>query len=236
MKHLNLILLSVLVLALVACEKVRGDGPVVTQNLEVSTFSGIDLRIDAEVYYHAAPDYSLQVSGQQNIIDVLETYTADGRLVIRYRGDVRVRSHERLHIQVAGPSVNTLRVSGPGNLYTSGPLSPSRMDIDMSGSGAISVSELACSFLDADLSGSGSIRVAGGTATEVSTHISGSGDIDLGGVAATKAKTFTSGSGTTHLQVSGSLESTISGSGNVFYRGNPTVESHTSGSGRVMKQ
>lgn len=236
MKTISSILLSVIVLGLVACEKVRGEGPVVTENREVSAFSGIDLRIDAEVYYRVAPEYSLQVSGQQNVIDVLETYTADGRLVVRYRGDVRVRSHDRLHLQVAGPSVNTLRVSGPGSIYTSGPLSPSRMDLDVSGSGAISVSELACNYLDADMSGSGSIRVAGGTATEVSTRISGSGDIDLGGVAATKARTFTSGSGTTHLQVSGSLESTISGSGNVFYRGNPTVDSHTSGSGRVIKQ
>lgn len=235
MKKLSIILPGLLALAFTACEKVRGEGPIVTENRNVSDFSGIDLRSEADLYYRAGPDYTVVVSGQQNVLDVLETYTSEGKLVIRYRGDVRVRSHDRLHIQVTAPAVNRLKVRGSGDIMTSGPLSPSRLDLDVDGSGDIRVSELAANHLDAEVVGSGSIRVAGGTATDVETLISGSGDIDLAGVQASEATTVTSGSGDTRLHVTNRLKSTISGSGDVFYRGTPTIETHISGSGRVVK-
>jgi hypothetical protein len=235
MKPINIIILSVLVLTLAACEKVRGDGPVVSETRNVSGFSGIDLRSEADLIYHSGSDYKVELSGQQNILDVLETYTDEGKLIIRYRGDVRVRSHEPLHIKISAPSVNRLSVRGQGEILASGPLTPSRLDIKVDGSGSVQVSELTANLLDAEVIGSGNIRVVGGTATEVRTLISGSGDIDLEGVAATKATTVTSGSGDTRLQVSETLKSTISGSGDVYYRGNPTIETHIYGSGRVTR-
>jgi hypothetical protein len=235
MKQISIILLSLLALAITACEKVRGEGPVVTENRDVSNFSGIDLRSEADLYYRTGPDYSVVITGQQNVLDVLETYTSEGKLVIRYRGDVRVRSHERLHIQITSPAVNRLKVRGSGDIMTSGPLNPSRMDMDVDGSGSIRVSELTANLIDAEVIGSGNIQVTGGTASEVETLVSGSGDIDLAGVATSEATTVTSGSGDTRLYVSNRLKSTISGSGNVYYRGNPTIETHISGSGRVKK-
>jgi len=236
MKQISIIILSIIVFALTACEKVRGDGPIVTEARTVDNFTGIDLRIDAQAFYRVAPDYKVVISGQQNILDVLEAYTDKGKLVIRYRGDVRVRSHEPLHIEITSPSVNRLNVDGRGDLFTSGPINSSRMDMDISGSGSISVSELSANFIDAVVSGSGNIRVAGGSATEVKTLISGSGDIDLLNVPAREGKTVTSGSGDTRLWVTESLESTISGSGDVYYRGNPTIDSHIYGSGKLIKQ
>ena len=235
MKLINFLFIALFALIFTACEKVRGEGPVVSEARNVSDFSGVDLRCEADLYYRTSPDYSITLTGQQNVLDVLETYTSEGRLVIRYRGDVRVRSHERLHIQVAAPSVNTLRVRGSGDIMTSGPLSPSRIDMEVDGSGSIRVSELTANLIDAEVLGSGSIRVAGGSATELRTLISGSGDIDLAAVPAREATTVTSGSGDTRLYVSDWLKATISGSGNVYYRGSPTIETHISGSGRVTK-
>lgn len=236
MKQISIILLSAAVLGLMACEKVRGEGPIITETRDVSNFSGIDLRCEADLYYRTAPGYSMELSGQQNVLDVLETYTSEGKLVIRYRGDVRVRSHERLHLEITAPTVNRLRVRGSGAIMTSGPLNPSRMDMDVDGSGSIRVSELTANFIDAEVIGSGNIRVSGGRAAEVETLVSGSGDIDLAVVPVREATTVTSGSGDTRLQVSDRLKSTISGSGDVYYRGNPTIETRISGSGRVIKQ
>lgn len=235
MKPISFLFIALFSLAFTACEKVRGEGPIVTEARNVSNFSGVDLRCEADLYYHTSPDYSVTLTGQQNVLDVLETYTSEGRLVIRYRGDVRVRSHERLHLQIAAPSVNTLRVRGSGDIMTSGPLNPSRLDMDVDGSGSIRVSELTANLIDAEIMGSGNIRVAGGSVIEVRTLISGSGDIDLAAVPAREATTITSGSGDTRLYVFDWLKSTISGSGDVFYRGNPSIETHISGSGRVTR-
>ena len=45
-------LVSVVIAGLVACDKtIVGKGPLVAENRPISSFTGIDLQIDAEVYY-----------------------------------------------------------------------------------------------------------------------------------------------------------------------------------------
>ncbi len=235
MKQVSIWIMVVFVSTLVSCEKIIGDGPVVTQTRNHIDFSGIDLRISGDVYYRQAPEFSVEVSGQQNVLNVLETYTSNNRLVIRYENDVRVKSHERVRVTITAPLVNILRVSGSGNIITTGLMNPGYMDMDVSGSGDIRVAELYTAAVDATISGSGSITVNTGLATKEDLIISGSGDIDLGNVVAKEASTVTSGSGSIQVNLSERLSSTISGSGSVYYRGDPVVSSKVSGSGRVVK-
>lgn len=205
------------------------------QKQGIINFSGIDLRISGDVYYQQAADYKVEVTGQQNVLNVLETYLSNNRLVIKYENDVRVKSGERVRVVISAPLVNILRVSGSGNIITTGLMNPGYMDMDVSGSGDIRISELYTGPIDANISGSGSITVNTGLAAEEDIKINGSGDIDLESVIAKKASTITSGSGSIKVNVSESLNSIISGSGSVYYRGNPSVSSKVSGSGRVVK-
>jgi hypothetical protein len=234
MKHLHLLFFGLFLLIFVSCEKVSGDGPVVNQVRSASNFSGIDLRCSAEVYYKQDNNYKVEVNAQQNIQDVLVTEVSDNKLVIRYKDNVRVRSHDQITIVVSSPTVTSLRISGSGNINTSGPVSSSSMNLDISGSGSITVVDLATGFTEANISGSGNIRVLSGSATEEKLRISGSGNIDLGNLAALKANTTTSGSGETYVNASQLLDVTISGSGSVFYKGTPIVNTSISGSGKVI--
>ena len=235
MKQTSIWLMAIIITTLMSCEKIVGDGPVVTETRIHTNFSGIDLRISGDVYYTQAPEFSVEVSGQQNVLNVLETYTSNNRLVIKYENDVRVRSHERVRIVISAPLVNTLRVSGSGNIHTNGMMNPGYMDMDVSGSGDILIAELYTGPIDANISGSGSITVNTGLATKEELKISGSGDIDLRNVVAKEASTVTSGSGSIQVNLSERLNSIISGSGSVYYRGDPVVSSKISGSGRVIK-
>jgi hypothetical protein len=236
MKKLNVVLLCTMIFTLSSCikDRVTGDGPVVTESRSVVNFSGVDLRCSANVVYKQDASYKLEISAQQNILDVLITEVSNNRLVIRYKNDVRVKSHDQITIVVSSPVVNSLRISGSGNIETTGILTPASMDMDISGSGNIHVIEMTTGSVDANISGSGNIKVSSGTATQEKLRISGSGDIDLGNVAANKATTTTSGSGETRVNASQNLDVTISGSGSVYYKGNPVINTHISGSGKVI--
>ena len=234
MKKISVIILSVVVVAFSSCEKVNGDGPVVTETRNIVNYSGIDLRVSADVYFKQDPNFKVEISAQRNILEVMETYVSDNKLVIKYKNNVRVHSHDPVIIMVSGPTADHLRISGSGNISVTGILSPSRLEMDISGSGNILIPQVATGYIDADISGSGNITINTGTATDEQLKISGSGTIDLLNVAANKASTNTSGSGDTKVNLSQNLDVKISGSGSVYYKGSPIINASVSGSGKVI--
>jgi Putative auto-transporter adhesin, head GIN domain len=234
MKQLSVLLLATFTFIFTACEKVNGDGPIVTENRSTSQFNGIDVRIDADVQVAQHPNYKLEINAQQNILDVLDTYVSNNILIIKFRNDVNVRTHRPITIVLSAPMISSMRLSGSGNMEAAGTLTPPDMDLEVSGSGNLRIQQLNTGNIDAFVSGSGNIEVGSGTATDERVDISGSGGIDLSNVSAQKATTFTSGSGNMRVNASQQLKVTISGSGNVFYRGNPTITTTISGSGKVV--
>ena len=194
MKQFHVVIFFALSVFFCSCEKMEGEGPVVTETRPVANVSGVDLRVAADVYFKQDSVYKLEVSAQQNILDVMQTYISNGKLVVKFENDVRVRSHDPITVMISAPSLSSIRLSGSGNVNAMGKLSPAGMEIDISGSGDIFVAELNTSWLDADISGSGNIKIGSGSATEEKLTISGSGNIDLTTVQAVKAKTKTSGS------------------------------------------
>lgn len=233
MKKWNLVLFGLMALVLSACEKVTGDGPVVTETRNLTNFSGVDLRMNADVIYKQAPDYKVEVSAQDNIQDRLITEVENGKLVVRVKNDVRLRRHEPITITVQSPELNRLRVSGSGKITSTGLLNADELEVDISGSGDIELADLVTGYLDVDISGSGDFKVVSGMAPEELLRITGSGDIDVANVLAKNVISNTSGSGTTRVNVSDQLRVTISGSGNVYYKGQPSISTSTSGSGKL---
>ena len=232
MKSLSVFIVTVFIFS--SCSKITGEGPVVTETRNVANFTGIDLRCSADVYYKQDAAYKVEVNAQQNILDVLITEISNGKLVVRYKNDVSVKSDHKTTVVISSPEANSFRISGSGDIKTTGSLTPSNLNLDISGSGNILLTELTTGYIDANISGSGSIEASGGAITEEKLNISGSGNIDFSNVAAIKTSTTTSGSGGTKVNVSERLTVTISGSGSVYYKGNPVVSVNISGSGKVL--
>lgn len=234
MKRLcTVILFALIVMFLSSCEKVTGDGPLVTQQRSISNFSGIDLRCSSNISFVQSNDYKVEVSAQQNIQEVLITEVVNHMLVIRYKNNVRVRSHDPVTLLISGPEFNSLRISGSGNIVCGGHLTSPNMDLDISGSGGITIPDINTSKVDANISGSGNISMMG-EATDEELKISGSGNIDLLNLICQRATITISGSGDTRVNASQNLDIHISGSGSVYYKGTPVINTHTSGSGKVV--
>ncbi len=232
MKQLSLALVA-MTLMFTACKKITGEGPVVNETRQITGFSGVDLRSSADVYFTQAPQFKVEITAQQNILDVIETYVFNNRLVVKYKNNVNIKSHEPVMVVVHAPSLNFLRVSGSGNITATNISQSALMDMDISGSGSINITDLVTGNIKANISGSGEMKINSGSANELDLKISGSGDIDFANVVANKAVTNTSGSGNIRLHATESLKVKISGSGDVYYKGNPLISTTISGSGQV---
>ncbi len=235
MKKLSIVLLSVAIIAgFISCRKVTGEGPQITEDRTIGNFNSVASTISADVNYKQDPVFKVEITAQQNILNVLETNIVSNELVIKFRNNVHVGTHETIVVNVSSPTINGLRISGSGNLVASDSIVTTGINFTLSGSGNIDINKLKATTIDANISGSGNIAIANGAANTERFRISGSGNIDALNVSASDVTTTTSGSGEMQVNASQNLDVNISGSGSVFYTGNPIINSHISGSGKII--
>jgi len=177
-----------------------------------------------------------EVVSQQNILDVIDTYIDNNnQLVIRYKKDVVVGSHEPIEIFIAAPALSSMNISGSGDIYATNAWNEPYLEAGISGSGNISIVEMNTKELQMKISGSGNFSATNGSIDIERLTISGSGNIDLVGVEADTSYITISGSGDVSVWAVDLLDVNISGSGNVKYKGNPVIVTKISGSGSIIK-
>lgn len=236
MKHLiSFAIAASALLSLASCEKVVGDGPIITETRAVREFSELEFGVPGELEFIESDQQEITVEAQRNIAEVIETYVTGNELRIKVWDGKRIRTSEPVRIIVKAPAVHAFAVSGPGSMTIDSIQHSGTTRLRLSGSGKIIAQKLESASLEARISGSGSIEVWEGIVEHEDINISGSGDVDLVEVEATKASTQTSGSGNIRINVSDELDVRISGSGDVFYKGAPVVNVSVSGSGRLIR-
>lgn len=238
MKKLFILFSAVLMIAMSSCskDKISGEGPVVLEVRTLSTdFFGVECMVPAKVNYKIDPVRKVEILAQRNILDILETKVGStGRIEVKFRNNVNVRDHDEITINISGPTIYYLGLSGTGEIKTEGNMTASNIYLNVSGSGDIKVQNAVVGRLDANISGSGNITVQSGAVADIEyLKVTGSGNINLADVPCKEAEVTTTGSGDVKVNLTDKLKVSISGSGNVLYRGNPQVTSQVSGSGTV---
>lgn len=208
----------------------NGEGPVVTEELNLADFDGIELSISADVVIKQGPVQEVIVEGKQNIIDELERDVKSGIWDIDIKGCVRDNKDMRIFITL--PDITSLKLSGSGTIESENVLLVNDIDLGISGSGDMDL-DLEADRIDAKISGSGEMNLDG-LADHLDFEISGSGDLHGFGLETQSAIVEIRGSGDAEVFVNDNLDVKISGSGNVIYRGNPGLNVKISGSGKVV--
>ncbi len=185
---------------------IAGSGKAAAQRRGVAAFTEVEADGSIELRLASGDEARVEVRGDDNLVDRVETEVQDGRLVVRTRGDVRPELP--LVVEVTAPDVE--RVVGNG-----------AVDVELHGDR---------DKLRIDLSGAGRIR-GDGSADELDLRISGAGDADLVGMATRRARIDLSGAGKVAVAEPERLEVHISGAGKVSYGGRPEIEQHISGAG-----
>jgi hypothetical protein len=234
-KITTMALLSITTVGMIACSKsIIGEGPVVAQNRPIANFMGIDLLINADVYYQAGDNLNLEVTGQQNILDNIETAVTDGKLVIQCPNGKSFNADENVRINIIAPGINSFSLNNSGSIYCLSDIQTTNLLLGNEGSGTISLKDVTAKNVEAVNASSGNIIALNGRSVSLTASNSGTGKIDLSGILARTTKVRTSGSGKIQVRVADYLYTTIEGSGPVYYSGYPDVSSHISGTGHLV--
>lgn len=235
MKHsiTAIALLATAALSSSSCRRAAGDGPSITKTYSLIGFNAINSGIDGDVYYTQDSTYHVEIYGQSNILDKIETPIENGELRLQFRKFERIGWHNKIVVRISAPTLTGLGVNGSGNVYANQPVTSANMSVKVNGSGNVTMAGYTGADFTSQISGSGRIVVNGGKVQTASTRISGSGDVDIAGMQAESATVNTSGSGNVHVWATNTLDIRISGSGDVYYSGNPIVTTSISGSGKV---
>ena len=203
---------------------IKGEGPKVTKELELSSFDGIGLAIDAHIYLQKGPQ-SVKIEAQKNILDNIKTEVKNGAWNIKYRKSVR--HHEGVKIWISIPTLSRVALSGSGEIESTSAFEGlAGLSLAVSGSGDIRL-ESSSQSVKLALSGSGDVELSGGTG-ELAVSIVGSGDVNAKELKASNCNVSISGSGDAAVYATKVLNVSIAGSGDVVYGGNPNVRSNIS--------
>jgi len=226
----TLLIFGVIFLITTGCSDGNGSGKLVTKKRSVSTFSAIKFEGIGDLHISQGPEPSLEIKTDNNIIGSITSKVDNNVLVIGVKkGDVI--SPTKLDIFVVVKEINSINLTGSGNITGKGVLTSNSLEIMISGSGNINC-KLQTGNIDAKISGAGNMVLLGNT-DDLSIDIGGSGSVMTKNLFTYFADVNISGSGNCFVYASKELNVNISGSGNVNYSGEPKVNSNISGSGEM---
>ena len=218
-------------------ETIKGNGEVKKETRQVSDYSSLASQGSMDVDIAFGNSNSIVVEADENLLPYIETSVDNGKLTIKSKKGVNLKSSSRMVVHVSMTKINSLQQSGSGNINGSGAFtSDGKTDIGVSGSGNLKLDFDSFKDLDLSVAGSGNVDLKSGNTNTLIAKISGSGNIDCSTVSSKDVDAKISGSGNIKVYASNSIDAKISGSGNVFYKGSvQNISSKIAGSGKVMK-
>lgn len=214
-------------------DAIRPSDVIITEEREVSNFSGIDMRTFGKVILSQGESESLSIKGSDNIVAVIQTSVRDGILVIQTDENVNITGVQKdnvLTFIIVVKDLSSLTISGAADVEMDS-LSTSKLEVTMSGAGQFVLDELKADSLNITLSGVGSVD-ASGEVTKAWIDIPGAGSVNASDLKIQIADVNISGIGGATVWVNDRLTGTISGGGNVSYYGDPQTDVETTGLGQ----
>ncbi len=223
-----------LTLPLATWAAVTGSGRTATEDRVVADFDTVALGASMNLVVRQGEKTSVQVQADDNLLPLLETLVANGRLEIRWKKGEYVSNRSPVKVMVVTPKLTGLSAAGSGDIRLEAFTTPS-LKLGIAGSGNAVLAALTTDDLTVGVSGSGDVRAAG-KAGRVRLSIAGSGDVRLGDLKADEVTVKIAGSGNATVHAQQLLNVSIAGSGDVAYSGDAVVKSSVAGSGSIKKR
>ncbi len=189
---------------------VIGSGVRVTETRDVTGFSAVHMKGAFSVSATCGADHAFSMTGDDNLLPMVETKVEDGTLTISLSGSIK--TEKTIRIELSAPTLNRVTVGGAVRAHLTG-LSGDSFDLQLSGAGSVTAAGSVRS-LDINASGAMNLNAEELRAQVVSVEMSGAGN---GTVTATEE-----------------LHVTISGVGRLECHGNPPkVSKSLSGLGKL---
>lgn len=221
--------------ALCSCKKdLNGSGNVITQQRTAGNFTAISSRGDFKVILKKGPNTSLELTGEDNVLEKTITSISNGTLTIRYADGIGTHRNKQVTVYVTLPSFTSLQLEGSGGIQALGNWNTINLTAKINGSGNIELVADGTDFYG-EVNGSGKLILNGGFFQSSSILVNGSGTVRAFPFTTDTADVRIQGSGDCDIKVNNKLKVKISGSGKVYYKGNPDTVIIIEGSGKAVR-
>ena len=149
---------------------IRGIGPSVTETINLANFSGIDLSLDARVIISEGSSQEVQITGEKNIIDLLDRDISGGIWKINIPGTCH-RDYD-LTINITIPELTEVTVTGSGDVRINDFSSPTDLRFEISGSSKIVMNQF---IIDKEFD----VNITGSGVVECNAEVSGVDELDI---------------------------------------------------------
>ncbi len=234
-QHMKHLLIALLLLSCYSCafNCTKGEGEVITKEIDLDVISGIDISSSADVNLKFDLNQKVEIRGQENMIALLNTSVDDGLWTIDFSENVCF--DKDFIIDITLPKIEKIEINGSGNVKSLTPFHAEQFDLDIRGSGDVEL-DINSEELNTSIKGSGDIELQG-YANEHNIDVHGSGSIDAKDLKVKVCDVDIAGSGSCKITVTEELEVSIKGSGDVIYYGNPEeTKISVNGSGEAIKK
>ena len=210
-----------------------------TEDRHLSGFNGVNLAGSFDVYITQGSTESVKVEAPQEVINRIITVVEGGMLKIYNKnengfhwGDWFGSHHKRIVIYVTAKDLNSISVTGSGDIFFKEGIHTNALKLKVTGSGDM-LGRVDVKTLESSISGSGDMKLSG-RAESSTVRVVGSGDFTARNLLTTYTAVHVSGSGDADVNASDKIDASVAGSGDIHYSGGAKhVSSSKSGSGDI---
>lgn len=215
---------------------IKGNGTKLNRHYKATPFKTLDCSTYAKIEVVSGANYSVDISGDENIVNLIQVKIKNGTLRIAYDRD-NITINQKVEVTITMPTaLSNLNVSGQADVELKVMIDHDYFYADISGMGMVKAENVMTNKLKIDNSGMGNISITG-TCTDLEVDNSGMGKIDLKELNAENVKCNNSGMGKVDVYASSSAIINCSGMGAINYYGNPDkVKTDCSGMGKVSSK
>ena len=238
-------------------KNIRGNGIRKEQDRGKMDFNAINTRGSIDVIISDITDAPVKVSGDENLIEYIETNVTNGVLNIQFKDNEYASYSSRIGLKVTVPNnglINSIHASGSSDVKTEGVVTAENISIVCKGSSDFNgkIKAVKCEI---DCSGSSDFKGSIETTTGI-FKFSGSSDCIINGYAdvcdittsgssdfkgydfiVNKLNCNTSGSSDVQITCNEEISVRATGSSDFYYKGSAIILSqHTSGSSDIIKR
>jgi hypothetical protein len=229
--------LMAITLVLSSCLKkqIKPSSDVTTESRNLSGFTALDVSDAIEVEVTFDPNVeNVVISANSNIHQYILTDVVNGRLKIRMKNNINIKSGAYILVKVSTPYLEGVDISGASRVEFTNDETVSYMDLDISGASTFQ-GGFTATDCDINLSGASNVSIWGGAA---------SANIDLSGASRLGDYDFIidnlnvelSGASTATLTVNGVMNVNASGASTLNYKGTALIDNmESSGASSIIK-
>jgi hypothetical protein len=214
---------------------ISGSGVAKDETRPIEAFHALDaqnaLHVTVAVTQGAKP--SLKISGDDNLVPLVESVVLDGKLILRIKENTNIRPKLKLLAEVVTDQLDRVEASGATDVKVTGGSKVEQFTAEASGAARLSVAGLQTPKAVATAAGASRLVLAG-TAESLKVDASGAGQVEAESLKVDDAVVSISGAATVDLRASKSVAGDVSGAAQLNLHGKPARKSvSTSGAGGV---